>query len=419
MAASKSHDNTLDQPTIRDETGNFRRHVAALSLTKTADALIDPKLVLSWLLTQLGAGSGLIGLLVPIREAGSLLPQLFIAGWLRRLRHRKWAWSFGAALQGLIALLIVAIAIFAPKTIAPTLILTALAAFALARSICSVCYKDVLGRTVAKSRRGTATGLASSVAGGGTILFAALLILGLIDRYTFVIGAIALSSFMFLAAAAVFSTLTEDSGPTNNQRSALKDAIHSLNYLKTDPQLRLFIIVRALLTATALAPPFIVSAGTGADGSFIGKLGFFVLASATASLVSGLVWGRMSDRSSRKVLVATGVLAAIILGLTSLVILAGYANSPVVLPACLFGLMLAYEGVRIGRATHLVDMANADTRAAYTALSNTIIGIILIAGSGFGLIAHIYGPTAALGVMAVMSAIAAGFALKLDEVQRR
>jgi len=30
-------------------------HVVALTLTKTADALIDPKLVLSWLLTALAA----------------------------------------------------------------------------------------------------------------------------------------------------------------------------------------------------------------------------------------------------------------------------------------------------------------------------------------------------------------------------
>ena len=73
----------------RELPENFFRHVGSLSLTKTADGLIDPKLVLSWLLTTLGAPAAIIGLLVPIREAGALLPQLFTAASLRCLQKRK------------------------------------------------------------------------------------------------------------------------------------------------------------------------------------------------------------------------------------------------------------------------------------------------------------------------------------------
>ena len=72
----------------RDEAGNFFTHVASLSTSKISDGLIDPKLVLSWLLTTLGAPTWLIGLLVPVREAGALLPQLFTAAALRRLPQR-------------------------------------------------------------------------------------------------------------------------------------------------------------------------------------------------------------------------------------------------------------------------------------------------------------------------------------------
>ena len=43
-------------------------------------------------------------------------------------------------------------------------IIALLAVFALARSACSVSYKDVLGKTVSKSTRGTATGTAGSIA---------------------------------------------------------------------------------------------------------------------------------------------------------------------------------------------------------------------------------------------------------------
>ena len=59
---------------------NVTTHIISLAATKVADGLIDPKLILSWLLSALGASTFLVGLLVPIREAGALLPQLFTAG---------------------------------------------------------------------------------------------------------------------------------------------------------------------------------------------------------------------------------------------------------------------------------------------------------------------------------------------------
>lgn len=45
------------------EPANFLRHVLSLSSSKNADGPIDPKLVLSWLLTHLGAGAFWIRLL--------------------------------------------------------------------------------------------------------------------------------------------------------------------------------------------------------------------------------------------------------------------------------------------------------------------------------------------------------------------
>ena len=62
----------------------------SLTFSKSADGLVDPKLVLSWLMTHLGAPVFLIALLVPIRESGALLPQLFTAGYLRSRPQRKW-----------------------------------------------------------------------------------------------------------------------------------------------------------------------------------------------------------------------------------------------------------------------------------------------------------------------------------------
>lgn len=396
---------------------NFFTHIAALGSTKTADGLIDPKLVLSWLMTAVGAPAALVGLLVPIREAGALLPQLFTAGVLRLLPERKWAWAAGSAVQGAAAAGIAASALTLNGATAGWAILACLTVLALARSVCSVSYKDVLGKTVSKSKRGTATGTASSLAAGGVIVFALLLISGVTARMELVIAAILIAAGLWLFAAALFMTLAEEPGATEGGAKGIRIARENIRVLAEDKQLRRFIATRGLLIATALAPPFLVSLGAGVGAKGLQTLGLLVLASAGASLVSSYVWGRLADRSSRKVLALSALAGAVSIGLTAGLGALGSLSPVWVLPVLLFGLMLAYQGVRLGRSTHLIDMSPEDQRATYTALSNTIIGVLLLLGGLFSLLAEWAGAGAALFVMAGMCALAVPAALSLDEVQ--
>ncbi|ASK89142.1 MFS transporter [Sphingorhabdus sp. SMR4y] len=407
----------IPESACNQEPGNFFKHVGSLALTKSADGLIDPKLVLSWLMTSLGAPVALIGLLVPVREAGALLPQLLTAGYLRKLQRRKWAWAAGSMVQGLGAAAIGLVAITMAGAAAGWAIVIALAVLALARSICSVCYKDVLGKTIDKSRRGTATGLAGSIASVSVIIYALILSSNLVDRMLLVSGGLFLAGAAWIVAALLFATLQEESGATEGGKTALKEAVRNFSYLRDDQQLVRFILTRGLLTATALAPPFMIAVGSQAGESY-DKLGFLVLASALASLCSSFVWGRLSDRSSRKVLAFSAMVATVILAATSWLAFAGTLDGGYILPVLLFGLMIAYQGVRLGRSTHLVDMADKDTRAAYTALSNTIIGLLLLAGGIFSLIANWFGGEMVLVIMAGMSGLAILAAWGLEEVQQ-
>ena len=78
---------------------------------------------------------------------------------------------------------------------------------------------------------------------------------------------------------------------------------------------------------------------------------------------------------------------------------------------------IAHSGVRIGRKTYLVDLATAETRAAYVALSNTIIGILLLAGGAFGALAQLLGTRFVLLVFGGIAWAAAAAARTLREVQ--
>lgn len=402
----------------QEEPRNFFTHVGSLSLSKIADGLIDPKLVLSWLMTTLGAPGYVIGLLVPVREAGALLPQMFTAGAIRSMPLRKYVWALGAVVQGLGALGILTSALLLQGVLAGWAILGSLTVLAVARSVCSVSYKDVLGKTVSKSRRGTATGTAGSISAAIVIAFALVLITGLVERRTIVLVGLAIAGICWIGSGLLFTALDEKPGATEGGANAWSVAKDNLSLLSEDPQLRLFIIARGCLTATALAPPFMIAAASSAGQSAFEGLGFLVLASSGAALVSSMVWGRLADRSSRKVLIISAFAGAIALAATTAAGVAGLLQTAWALPVLLLVLMIAYQGVRLGRSTHLVDMADEDTRAAYTALSNTIIGIILLAGSIFGVLAQFFGNLVVLGGMAGLCIVGALFAMRLNEVQQ-
>lgn len=402
---------TGEAPDSDAEPPNFLRHVVAVGLTKTGDGLADVKLVLSWLMATLGAGA-LVGLLVPVREAASLLPQMLAAPRVRRLTRRKWVWAGAAAVQGVALLVMAAAGVTLSGTVAGLAILAALLMLALARALASVSYKDILGRTVAKGRRGTATGLASSLSSAAVLVFALLLMTGWIDRFGLVIGALVLAGGAFLGAAAVFAGLDEERAEPDDSETSLRALFDMMAYLRKDPQLSRLILARGLLTATALAPPYLVLLASGATEEALDSLGAMLLASALAALLSGYVWGRLSDRSSRLVLVFTGISGAIGMGLA---VTLGALGMEWALPVALFALMVAHQGVRVGRKTHLVDMAPADKRADYTALSNTLIGVVLMGAGIFGALAALAGPGVTLLIFAAMALAGSCVAWGLDE----
>ncbi|GHE03633.1 MFS transporter permease [Defluviimonas sp. 20V17] len=410
-------ENDLAPGIQRQEPANFLRHVGALIQTKTADGLVDPKLVLSWLLTQGGAGALFVGLLVPIREAGALLPQLFVSDRIRHMPQRKWAWSVGAAAQGLAAAGLGLAGLMLSGWTLGLAICAALAVLAVARSVCSASHKDVLGRTIAKGRRGAVGGLAGSVAAGAVLLFAAVLLSGQVPRKALVLGALALAALLWVGAAALMAGLAEPRAPRDaGHGSGPRAALGQLHHLRDDPRLARFILARGLLTATALAPPYIVlMAGQGARNALTGDLGAMMLASSLAALASSYVWGRLADRSSRRVLILAGLMGASGMGLGLGLDAAGAMAGPWAPALVLFVLNLAHQGVRLGRSTYLVDMARDDLRAAYTSVANTVIGAILLASGAFGALAAIGGPAMTLALFAAMAITAAWVARGLPE----
>lgn len=403
-----------------DQPRNFFAYLWANLLGKIADEIASAKLVIPWLLGALGAPAAYIGFLVPIREGGVLLPQLLVAAAVRHLPVRKPVWIAGALLSMTSLLGMAWVALTLEGAAAGIGIITMLVVYSLSRGLCSVSAKDVLGKTVSKSRRGTLMGWSASLSGlavlalglwlgtanlqqAGTVLFAGL----------FIGAAVA-----WLAAAAIFALIREQPGATEGGGNALTVALKQFRLLHTDSALRRYIIARTLLLSVALAPPFYVLVAQQATDAGLFGLGALIVANGLASSVSAPFWGYIGDRASRDVM-AMAAAGAGLLGVATWMSYSlewTWALSEPGMAIIFLLLNIMHSGVRLGRKVYLVDMAAADNRAAYVALSNTVIGVMMLIGGLVGLLGDWLGAAAVLLVLGCASILAAIYIIRLPNV---
>ena len=405
----------------QEQPRNFFLHLVAALGNKLADELSSARLVLPWLLGMIGAPLWMVGLLVPIREAGALLPQVFIAGFIRLKPERKWVWVLGGTLQAIAAGLLALLALFGQGGLGGALVLGVLVVLSLARGLSSIATKDVLGKTIAKQRRGTLMGWSGSVAGGVTLAAGGVLVL-LGDRP----GELALAALLGVAAlgwainAVCAARIEEVPGAVEGGENAWDSVKAGLHLLRDDRGFLHFNLARALLLASALALPYVALLGQEQSGTELGGLGILIVVSGVAGMLASPVWGKRADASSRRVMRdgGLGTAAGCLLGAAFAWWPAAWSETvwPYALVYAL--LVIVHAGVRLGRKTYVVDMAGADNRALYVALSNTLTGVLMLAVGGLvGLLAQWLGSAGLLAVLALMGLAAAASAQRLPEVE--
>jgi hypothetical protein len=378
----------------REVPRNFFLLIGSYVLTKLGDSIANPKTTLTWMMDAIGAPVALTGLLVPVRESGSLIPQLVIAAFVRRQPVRKWVWVVGSLLQAAAVLAMGLIAWFLSGVAAGVAVVACLAVFSLARGLSSVAAKDVLGKTIPKTRRGRVNGFSASAAGLATLgIGTALVAVGADDgaATTFLV-LLAGAAALWIVAAALYSRIVESKGETAGGGNALAEAIHKLALLRDDRSIRNFVIVRSLLLCSALSAPYYVILARRHDTGVAGQLGFFIIAGGLASSLSAPFWGRMADWSSRTVMMVAAILTGVLGFLAVAVELFAPALAATVwfYPVVFFVLMIAHSGVRLGRKTYVVDLASGNRRTDYVAVSNSVIGVVLLLLGGMGAVAQVF-----------------------------
>lgn len=409
------------------------RLITANALQSAGDQVVNAKTVLPWLLSLLGAPTALVGLLVPVRESGSMLPQAALTPWVLKAPRRTRVWMVGATGQGVATLGMAAAAALADGLLAGVLVVAALAVFALSRALCSMASKDVQGRAVPKGQRGQVTGIATAVSGVVAVLLGVVLQrlgqdLDVAVLAGLLVGA-ALTWFVGVVVYAGIPERTDGRDRAADGRSGEEEdggdgraswVRDTLDLLRTDRDFRWFVTARALLLVSALAPPFLVTLAADRGTSWLAGLGAFVIAQGVASVVGGRVFGRLADRSSRLVMTVGAVAASLVVLLVVVVVVAGADG--LVLPTLVGGYLvvsLVHVGVRVARKTYVVDMAEGDLRTRYVATANTAMGVILLVTGAVSAGLATLGEVPALVFLAVLGLVGAVVSWRLPEVSGR
>jgi predicted MFS family arabinose efflux permease len=395
-----------------DVPRNYLLNVANGACTKLAEQLASPGLVLPWLLAALGAPAVIAGYLLPLKQAGSLLPQMAVAARIRGSARRKWWWAAAGATQAVCLLLMIPAALALPPVAAGIAVAALVLAFSVASGVGSVAFQDVQGKTVPKGRRGRLLANRATIGGALTLIAAAYLRFGLeggeaIWPYLALIGAAAI---LWALGALLFALIAEVPGAQAGGKNTLGEARRGWRLAGQVPAYRTFLWARALLLAVEIAMPFFVLHAQDLYGERLSALAVFVFAVGLANVVSSPFWGPFSDRSAAAVLGVAGLVGALAAGLAlALALVPGLAGLPPYSYALVFFLLgLAEAGVRLGRKTYLVDAAPKDERPLYVAFSNTAIGGLALVAGLAGLIADLIGPDA---LIAVVGAVALAGAL--------
>jgi MFS family permease len=392
-------------------------------------ALLDPSLVLSWFVSQLTTSNFLIGLITPIQQGGWFLPQLVISGYLQR-RQRKL--PFYARMAGVRVVIwgLMTQAVFFVEDVTVLLVafFALLTVYSLAAGLSGLCFVDIVAKTIPAARRGAFFGwrrfLGGILALGGSLLVGYILDegrgLAFPDNYAILF---LLSFFTLCAGVGSFAWVTEPLEPVNEEKVPLaRQFRRALNLPHRDSNYRRFLTMRLLLMAAEIATPFYIIYAKRALSVPVSMVGVYLMATTLASFASNLLWGRISDRRGNKLLLALSNSLGLFIPLTALAIvpLANLWPELRELAPALFALVFVLSGgsksgALIGNMNFLLEIVPADDRPIYVGLTNTVMGIALLATSVGGLIVDLVGFTVLFSFALALYALAFFLTLRLQE----
>lgn len=331
------------------------------------DAFFNGSIVLASFAAKLGAPNWMIGLLPALLNAGSMVPQVFVANYVAHLPVKVALYRRVATLR-VASLAFVALAGFLLGQRHDLLLPLALIGFGLNglfTGLSSLPFWETLAKTIPMERRAGLFSARNLVGGSMAFLagFAVRYILSWPIPFPYPYAILFTFGTLFFGLGWYFYGKT-DEPPDEGSAEAISLTLPFKNF-----DFRRFLRVRVLLAVGSMVEPFyaVYAVRQLKQNS---EIGLYLTTYAASSVLSNLLWAQVAryfgSRSLILIGAALGTLAPI-LALT--------------LPANGYWLVFMLQGaylsaIGVGTSTYLVNLAPADNRSSYIGLLNTIVGLL-------------------------------------------
>lgn len=415
------------------EKRNYFLGVVNGALFALADTLLDPTLVLVSFVSALTSSPLVIGLIVPLRNAGWFLPQLYVSTFLQSWPYKKRLYALMAVVRatgwGLLALAVATVG-------SPALLLAAFIGLftinELASGFSGLAFMSVMAKTIPAQRRAEFYALRLTLGGllgiGGGFLVRAILAQGsplaFPDNYLLLLAlAFACAILGLLVYLQTREPPDADVPPGTSLRAQVRKG---RRVLITDQTYQAFLKLRIALMLAGAATPFFFVWAKSRFGLPLEWVGLYLAIGTAARLVTNVLFGYLSRRgASNHALITVAALAGLLMVVLILALLGFGVSAPVGASVAGFWLVpvFALSGVReagigVAAASLLLDLAPALRRPLYVGLTHSVLGLTLLTTAAGGLVVSLGGHGTLFGLALVANLLALRYAYAMRHPRR-
>jgi MFS family permease len=198
--------------------------------------------------------------------------------------------------------------------------------------------------------------------------------------------------------------------------------LRGVRLLRENVPYRTFVLTRLSLMVAQMAVPFYIVYAKDVLGIPARMVGVYLTARTATSILSNLLWGRISDRRGNRHLIRVTNVIGLSVPLAALLIGGLGELVPSVQPVVVYLYAFVFvatgalgAGSSIGNINYLLEIAPAAQRPLYLGFTNTLFGLGVLASSLGGLIADWAGFRAVMLISAAFYALALGLSLAMIE----
>ena len=340
-------------------------------------SLISTTVILPLFVSHFTKNLLLIGLIPFISTAGTLLPQLFMANAVERAPRKKYfPVNLGFFLERLPIFLLAPVTYF----LAVSQPMLALAGFfvlytwhCFGAGVIIVGWQDMIAKVIPVKMRGRYFGITNFI-GNATGILGALAVPFVLDRSSFpvayVMAFVAASCLIFLSW--IFLSLTREPAVISS-----KPPVTQLNYMRSLPELlrldrnfRMYLLSQIFFSLSGMATGFLVVYTVQTWKLPDVQASGYIIALQIGLALANLFFGFLSDRKGHKLSLEICLLLSVLsLGLAII------APSPLWFFPIFFLRGAVTAGTFISGISIVYEFTDAESRATYIGLANTIPGV--------------------------------------------